>query len=43
MIEMCCQGRELDGCLPTIKHILSESLNLTLEELDPIFSGDTVR
>lgn len=28
---------------PTIKHILSESLNLTLEELDPIFSGDTVR
>lgn len=43
MIEMCCQSRELDGCLPTIRHILSESLNLTLEELDPIYSGETVR
>ena len=27
----------------TIRHILSESLNLTLEELDPIYSGETVR
>lgn len=43
MIEMHCTGRELDGCLPTIRHILSESLNLTLEELDPIYSGETVR
>lgn len=43
MIEMCCHNRELDGCLPTIRHILSEALNITLEELDPIASGDSMR
>lgn len=43
IIEMCCQDHALDGCLPTIRHILSETLNMTLEELDPIRTGDTVR
>lgn len=43
MIEMQCQPHALDGCLPTIRHILSEALNLTLEELDPISMGHTVR
>lgn len=43
IIEMCCRDHGLDGCLPTIRHILSETLNLTLEELDPIYSGDCVR
>lgn len=43
IIEMCCQDHALDGCLPTIRHILSEALNLTLEELDPIYSGSTIR
>ena len=43
MIEICCEKHSLDGCIPTIRHILSEALNLTLEELDPLSSGDSMR
>lgn len=43
MIELHCADRTLDGCLPTIRHILSESLNMTLEELDPIRLGGQTR
>ncbi len=43
MIEIICQERSLDGCMPTIRHILSEALNLTLEELDSLYSENEVR
>ncbi len=43
MIEMICLTPELDNCMPTIRHILSEALNLTLEELDPIYSNQQIR
>lgn len=36
MIELYCQYQGLDHCMPTICHILSETLNVTLQELDPI-------
>ncbi len=43
MIEISCRSRALDGNLPTIRHILSEALNMTLEELDPIRTEETTR
>lgn len=43
MIELTCIGKKLNGCMPTIRHILSETLNMTLEELEPFYSGETVR
>lgn len=43
MIEINCRSQNLDDSLPAIRHILSEALNITLEELDPIRTEETTR
>lgn len=43
MIELYCQYQGLDHCMPTICHILSETLNVTLQELDPIKNESSMR
>ncbi len=43
MIEITCQNQALDSNLPTIRHILSEALNMTLEELDPVRTEESIR
>lgn len=43
MIELTCPKGALDGSMPTVRHILSEAMNFTLEELDPLYDGELMR
>ena len=43
MIEFYCKDRQLEGCMAAICHILTEMLNITLEELEPVGTKESVR
>ncbi|MBQ8724576.1 MAG: SpoIIE family protein phosphatase, partial [Oscillospiraceae bacterium] len=43
MIEFYCQDRQLEGCMTSVCHILTEMLNIELEELEPVGTKDSVR
>lgn len=43
MIEFYCRERQLEDCMAAICHILTEMLNLTLEELEPVGTKESVR
>ncbi len=43
MIELHSKANHFENSLPAIRHILSESLNVTLQELDSISTGVCIR
>jgi stage II sporulation protein E len=43
VVELYCKGRTLDCCMTAICHILSESLGISLQELEPVRTRSSVR
>ncbi|MBQ8688692.1 MAG: SpoIIE family protein phosphatase [Ruminococcus sp.] len=43
MIEFYCKDRQLEDCMAAICHILTEMLGITLEELEPVGTKESVR
>ncbi len=43
MIELYCQDRQLEGSMSSVCHILTEMLNIELEELEPVGTKESVR
>ena len=43
MIELYCRDRQLEGCMSSVCHILTEMLNIELEELEPVGTKESVR
>lgn len=43
MIEFYCRDRQLEDCMAAVCHILTEMLGITLEELDPVGTKESVR
>lgn len=43
VVELYCKDRSLDSCMPAICHMLSESLDISLQELEPVRTRSTMR
>ncbi len=43
MIEFYCKDKQLEECMAAICHILTEMLGVTLEELEPVGTKESVR
>ena len=43
VVELYCKSRSIGSCMPAICHMLSESLGIALQELEPVRTRSTMR